>query len=146
MLKSKTGLAIILALGLMPPLAAFAQEITAWRSPTCGCCQLWVKRLEAAGMKVTLIESDDLATIKKQHGVAPQLESCHTAVVEGYTIEGHVPPREIARLLAERPDAIGLSVPGMPAGSPGMERNETKPYDVVLMKRDGTTEVFARYP
>jgi hypothetical protein len=146
MLKSKTGLAIILALGLMPPLAAFAQEITAWRSPTCGCCHLWAKRLEAAGMKVTLIESDDLATIKKQHGVAPQLESCHTAVVEGYTIEGHVPPREIARLLAERPDAIGLSVPGMPAGSPGMERNETKPYDVVLMKRDGTTEVFARYP
>ncbi|GLI95136.1 DUF411 domain-containing protein [Methylocystis echinoides] len=146
MWKSKTGLAIILALGLMTPLTALAQEITAWRSPTCGCCQLWAKRLEAAGMKVTLLESNDLPNIKKQHGVAPQLESCHTAVVEGYTIEGHVPPREIARLLAERPDAIGLSVPGMPAGSPGMERDETKPYDVVLMKRNGTTEVFAHYP
>nr|CCD32037.1 Predicted metal-binding protein [Methylocystis sp. SC2] len=146
MSKSKTSLAIVFALGLSAPLAALAQDIVAWRSPSCGCCRLWVKHLEDAGMKVTMIDVRDIAKIKKEHGITPELASCHTAIVEGYTIEGHVPASEIKRLLAERPDAIGLSVPGMPAGSPGMEQGAAASYNVLLVKRDGSTEVFAHYP
>lgn len=146
MLKAKLGFSFVLALALTPPLAALAQEISGWRSSSCGCCRLWAKRLEAAGMKVTMADVPDIGEVKKKHGVPPALASCHTAVVEGYTIEGHVPTREIARLLKEHPDAIGLSVPGMPTGSPGMEHGESEPYDVLLMKRDGSTEVFAHYP
>jgi hypothetical protein len=146
MSKSKTSLAIVFALGLIAPLAALAQDITAWRSPSCGCCHLWAKRLEDAGMKVTMIDTRDVSKIKKEHGITPELASCHTAIVEGYTIEGHVPASEIKRLLAERPDAIGLSVPGMPTGSPGMEHGAAESYNVLLLKRDGSTEVFAHYP
>ena len=144
MLKRKVGLSIVFALVLAAPLAA--QELMAWRSPSCRCCHAWVKRLEAEGLKVVMTDVNDIGKIKKEHGITPELASCHTATVEGYTIEGHVPPREIARLLKERPDAIGLSVPGMPAGSPGMEGAQAEPYDVLLVKRDGSTEVFAHYP
>ena len=87
-----------------------------------------------------------LTQFKVKHGITPDLASCHTARVAGYTIEGHVPVREINRLLAEKPDAIGLTVPGMPLGSPGMDYgSEKEPYDVLLIKKDGTTSVFAKY-
>ena len=91
------------------------------------------------------IENADLMKIKKDRGVTPALSSCHTALVAGYTIEGHMPTREINRLLSERPDAIGLAVPGMPAGSPGMGSSSPR-YEVLLIERDGSTKVFASYP
>jgi hypothetical protein len=88
---------------------------------------------------------DDTGTVRRQHGIPDRLGGCHTAVVEGYAIEGHVPAREIRRLLAERPKAKGLAVPGMPAGSPGMPSKQPEPYDVLLVKPDGTSAVFQSY-
>ena len=101
-----------------------AGEITVYKSPTCGCCNKWVSHLRDAGFKVNTINSDDLESIKLSAGVQPFLQSCHTALVDGYVVEGHVPASDIKRLLQERPAVTGLAVPGMPAGSPGMENTE----------------------
>ena len=103
--------------------------------------------LRAGGYAVRTEDLDDLAPVKRKLGVPSSLQSCHTAVVEGYVIEGHVPASDIERLVAERPDAIGLTVPGMPQGSPGMEQadGKTEAYDVLLIKKDGTTEIFASH-
>lgn len=146
MSKWKTSSAIAIAVGLATALAASAQEVTIWRSPSCRCCGLWARHLEAAGMSVKMIDSTDRAALEKERGVPPRFASCHTAIVEGYTIEGHVPAGDIERLLAERPNAIGLSVPGMPSGSPGMESGSIEPYDVLLVGRDRSTQVFAHHP
>lgn len=138
---------MIWTLGAMAWLAAgpaWAQDVTVWHSPSCGCCHLWAKHIEAAGFSVRLKETEDLDPVKKDHGVRSELASCHTARVGGYTIEGHVPAQDIRRLLAEKPDAIGLTAPGMPASAPGMDVG-AEPYDVLLMRKDGTTEVFARH-
>jgi hypothetical protein len=97
-------------------------------------------------MHVKMMDANDMAAVKKVRGVPETAASCHTATVEGYTIEGHVPAREIKRLLAERLDAIGLSAPGMSLGSPGMDGGTREPYQVLLLKRGGTTQVFAEYP
>lgn len=131
--------------------AAWAQApIEVWKTEGCGCCLAWIRILENGGYSVRAhnVPAGRLTELKTAAGIGPGLASCHTAWVEGYVIEGHVPPAEIARLLAERPDAIGLSVPGMPLGSPGM--GEPGPgsdsYDVLLVRRDGSTAVFASYP
>ena len=137
----------LFALGLMlaaGPSAALAQDMTVWHSPTCGCCHLWARHVEAAGFRIKLNDVQNVTPIKRTLGVRPELESCHTARIEGYTIEGHVPARDIRRLLAERPDAVGLSVPGMPSSAPGMDVG-AEPYQVLLMRRGGSTEVFASY-
>jgi hypothetical protein len=147
MSKLKTGLAIIVATaGLMASLGASAEGVTAWRSPSCGCCHEWAKHVEQSGLSVEMIDAPDIDKIKREHGISSELASCHTAVAGGYMIEGHVPPREIKRLLAERPDAIGLAVPGMPNGAPGMDSGSKEPFNVLLVKKDGSTEVFAKYP
>ena len=107
-----------------------------------------MKYLEANGFTVTAhnTNASALDRIKRQAGVGELLASCHTAKIDGYVIEGHVPADDIKRLVAERPDALGLTVPGMPAGSPGMEQgDETEPYDVLLIKKDGTAEIFTRH-
>jgi len=145
MSKSRWTTAVALAVGLMIPLSVFAQEITVWRSPACGCCHLWAKHLEASGMSVKMIDANDLAKIKAERGISSELAACHTAVVAGYAIEGHVPAKEIRRLLAERPDAIGLAVPGMPNDAPGMDSDSKEPFDVLLVKKDGSTAIFAKY-
>lgn len=133
-----------------PTLAATAPTaMTVYRDPNCGCCGAWVEIVQQSGFAVTveMLEPDALQTHKAQAGIAPEMASCHTAEVEGYVIEGHVPPADIRRLLAERPDALGLSVPGMPFGSPGMgPEDQREAYSVHLLRRDGTTEVFATYP
>ena len=119
-----------------------------WKSRTCECCGAWVKHLEANGFAVTVNDADTsaLAALKRQAGIGDRLASCHTAKIDGYVIEGHVPGSDIKRLVAERPDAIGLTAPGMPIGSPGMEQGgEFEPYDVLLIKKDGATEVFAKH-
>ena len=117
--------------------------VTVYKTPTCGCCSLWGKYLEREGFAVTNVDVDDLGAVKDSLGVPPQMGSCHTATVEGYVIEGHVPAGPIRRLLAERPDARGLAVPGMPIGSPGMEQGDLRqPYDVFLVSDTGETRVY----
>jgi hypothetical protein len=131
-----------------PALAAAEGSIEVWKSATCKCCINWVKHLEANGFAVNVNAADPsmLDRIKRQSGIGEELASCHTAKIGGYVIEGHVPAPDIKQLVAERPDALGLTVPGMPVGSPGMEQGaETEPYDVLLIKKDGTTEIFARH-
>jgi len=128
--------------------AASSPSIEVWKSATCQCCGDWVKHLEANGFAVTVnpTESSALERIKRDAGVTDKLASCHTAKIDGYVVEGHVPGTDIKRLVAEHPDAVGLAVPGMPVGAPGMEQGtESKPYDVLLIKKDGSTEVFASH-
>jgi len=123
-------------------------SIQVFKSPTCGCCGLWVEHMKKAGYTVTTTNTAPslLARIKRQAGLAPDYQSCHTGKIAGYVIEGHVPAEDVARLLREKPEAIGLAVPGMPLGSPGMDMGGTKePYEVLLIRRDGSSEVFARH-
>ena len=124
---------------------ANAQTITVYKTPWCGCCTAWVKHLQRDGLDVRVIEREDLAPVRASLGVPDQLASCHTAEIDGYAIEGHVPAADIRRLLKERPAGAGLSVPGMPMGSPGMETpNSPDAYDVILF--DGEAQsVFASY-
>jgi hypothetical protein len=117
------------------------------KSPSCGCCGSWIEHMQKAGFKVETRNVDDMGPVKARVGVPFAKGSCHTAEVGGYFIEGHVPAEDVKRLLAEHPDARGLTVPGMPAGSPGMELPDgsVQPYVVELVARDGTTSVFARH-
>lgn len=117
------------------------------KSPSCGCCGSWVEHVEKAGFKVKINNTEEMNPIKERVGVPYGKGSCHTAEVGGYFIEGHVPAEDIKRLLAERPDAKGLTVPGMPAGSPGMELPDgrTQPYTVELVANDGTTSAFSHH-
>lgn len=119
--------------------AAAATSAVVHRNPWCGCCEAWAGHLEEHGFTVTIQESEDLAPLKRELGVPPSLESCHTALIEGYVVEGHVPAPVIRRLLAERPALAGLAVPGMPAGSPGMEIGTTEPYAVFAFGPAGVT-------
>ena len=142
--------AVVLAvLGALGSAAhAIADELpamTVWKSPWCGCCGKWVEHMRAAGFEVRVKEVEDLGLVKRMAAVPENLQSCHTARVDGYTVEGHVPAADVARLLRERPDALGLVVPGMPSGSPGMETGARDPYDVLMLKQGGETEVFNSY-
>ena len=128
------------------PAAAATTAITVYKSPTCGCCGDWVKHLEQNGFAVTVHDVDDIDPFKRKAGLTPQLASCHTAFVDGYAVEGHVPAADIKRLLAERPAARGLTVPGMPLGSPGMEvEGRSDDYQVLLFRDGGDTRVFNEY-
>jgi hypothetical protein len=123
--------------------AAAAPIITVYKTPTCGCCRSWVEHLRKNGFQVKTVDRPDLTTIKRQHGVPEPLSSCHTAIVDGYTIEGHVPADVIRKLLQERPQVAGLAVPGMPMGSPGMEDPSSEPYEVYTFDRNGPKEIYA---
>ena len=142
-------LLVLVIIGTSPASATdTASSIEVWRSATCSCCGAWVKHLEANGfsVKVNAADAGALAELKREAGIGDKLASCHTAKFDGYVIEGHVPGTDIKRLIAERPEAVGLTVPGMPAGSPGMVQGaDFEPYDVLLIKKDGTTEVFAKH-
>lgn len=137
---------------LWRPSAALAQGPTVfaevWKSPTCGCCKDWITHLEANGFKVKVHDVGNTAA-RARLKIPAKLGSCHTALVGRYAVEGHVPAADIKRLLKERPDAIGLAVPGMPHGSPGMDGpaygNRQDPYDVLLIAQDGSTRVFNSY-
>ncbi len=120
-------------------------RIEAYKSPTCGCCSAWVDRMDKAGFDITAqnIDQEQLWALKERSGIVPDISGCHTAFVDDYVIEGHVPASDIERLLAERPEAIGLAVPGMPIGAPGMDMgNRREAFDTLLVLPDGTTEVF----
>lgn len=116
-----------------------------YKSPSCGCCQKWVDTLRAHAFRVIAVDTSDLDAIKKEVGVTDMLGSCHTAIVDGYVIEGHVPPADIRRVLRERPAIAGLSVPGMPSGSPGMEGPHRDSYHVLSFDRGGGTRVYSSY-
>ena len=141
-------LAAILLLGSPANSGQKLAPVEVWKSPSCGCCSGWMKHMQSAGHAVNAhdVVQDVLSKIKRQAGIPDDLQSCHTAKIGGYAIEGHVPAQDIARLLSEKPDAIGLAVPDMPISSPGMNFGpEKEPYDVLLVKRDGSTEVFAKH-
>jgi len=142
-------LGLAAAVAILPVGSAEAADhVHVYKTAGCGCCTGWIRHLEQNGFHVSAhdLPSGALMQKKSAAGLQPEHASCHTAEVNGYVIEGHVPAREVKRLLGERPDAIGLAVPDMPLGSPGMEADgETEPYDVLLVRRDGKAEVFASY-
>ena len=117
--------------------------VTVYKSPTCGCCGKWVEHMRANGFEVTVTDMPDVAPIKDKQGVPAALRSCHTALIGGYAIEGHVPADVIKKLLKEKPSAAGIAVPGMPMGSPGMEGPSKDTYNVVLFDKAGKTSVYA---
>ena len=137
------------AASLTPVSADEHPAIHIVKDPNCGCCTEWARVLDAEGFSVSMAHrsGEDLERLKQSAGIPQALWSCHTAAVDGYLIEGHVPPADIRRLLAERPAAIGLAVPGMPYGAPGMgPEDERDAYTVYLMHQDGSAQVFAEYP
>ena len=144
----RSTLALVLA--MLVPAHARAQKsastaIEVWTDPNCGCCAEWVKHLEAQGFAIKVNDRGNNAARAKL-GMPASLGSCHTALVAGYAIEGHVPAEDIKRLLAEKPVALGLAVPGMPIGSPGMEMGDRRdPYDVLLVAKTGGTRVWRSY-
>lgn len=129
---------------VLPANAAALPEVVVHKVPSCGCCSGWAEHLRRVGFPVQLVESRNIDDVKRRLGVPTDLASCHTAEVGGYVIEGHVPAGAIRRALAERPSAVGLAVPGMPTGSPGMESGAPETYEVVLFGEQGR-RVFARY-
>jgi hypothetical protein len=139
-------LAVLASVGLggcnTPEASGAGPVVAVYKSPTCGCCTLWEDHLRENGFVVQSHELTDLSQVKSQQGVPAALGSCHTAVVEGYVVEGHVPADVIRRLLAERPEVDGIAVPGMPMGSPGMEGPFTESYEVFTFKDGAPHEVY----
>lgn len=134
---------------LQKTVLAQVPTVEVWKDPNCGCCYLWIEHLQAHGFKVNVRDVGNTAA-RQRLGMPEKLGSCHTATVGGYVIEGHVPAADIRRLLKERPVALGLSVPGMPIGSPGMDGPEYKgrkdAFDVLLVQKDGSAKSFQAYP
>ena len=144
---SRRGLLFLFVAGFaLPATGSLAASATFHHNAGCGCCHAWSQRMAEAGFDLQLASTDDLQQEYARHGVPQGLESCHVGRIEGYVISGHVPPQDVKRLLAERPIASGLIVPGMPMGSPGMENgSEIEAYQVLLLDGDGSTSVFSTY-
>ena len=119
--------------------------IVVYKTPTCGCCGKWIEHLEANGFAVEAIDVENVGQIKKKNGVPAELASCHTALVDGYVIEGHVPAEDVKRLLEERPEIAGLAVPAMPIGSPGMEGPNPEAYEVIAFTEEGSAHTYASH-
>lgn len=120
-------------------------QVEVYKSPTCGCCSDWIEHLRKSGFKVVAHDVADVQVERSKLGMPDRLGSCHSAKVGDYVLEGHVPAADIRRLLKEKPKALGLTVPGMPGGSPGMESARAVPYDTLLVGRDGSTRVYASH-
>lgn len=143
------GVALIALVGFMlfvsPSGDSDAKTVVVYKSASCGCCGDWVAHMKEAGYKVEVRNRDDMNAVKAKYGIKPQFAACHTALVDGYIIEGHVPAAQVARLLEERPAILGISVPGMPLGSPGMEQGNQSnyaDYDVLAFDGMGRSSVF----
>ncbi len=149
-MKRRTFLNFALLAGALPlwSHAAKRPAVTVYKTPSCGCCHEWIAHLQQNGFEVVANDVPDTSPYRSRFGVPKELASCHTGVIDGYALEGHVPASDIRRLLAERPKARGLSVPGMPVGSPGMEVEGTRrdAFDVVLFADDGGRKVWQHYP
>jgi len=129
-----------------PRSTAYRPNILVYKDHHCDCCEKWIRHLEAHRFVVRVENVDDMSAIKKKIGIPRNKDACHTALIEGYFVEGHVPADDIKRLIRTKPDAKGLIVPGMPLGSPGMEQGKMfQPYDVLLMDKSGNTTVFSHY-
>lgn len=126
-----------------------APVMVVYKSPTCGCCEAWLEAMQAHGYKVEVKNVDDLQSVKAHYNIPSEVQACHTAVIDGYVVEGHVPPEQVDALLAERPEGVlGIATPGMPIGSVGMETpgQTPQPYSVVAFDETGVLEVVATYP
>ena len=148
--KTGIGLAVIAAALLQGGgmvATTYAAEVEVYKSPTCGCCTAWSEHLREAGFTVHETKRDDMDAVKWEHGVPNSLKSCHTALIGGYIIEGHVPAADVRRLLKERPRVAGLTAPGMPMQAPGMQPKGQPPkgYTVYAFQKDGSRTVFSRY-
>ena len=140
------GIVLLIGIAFLNQKTAVATEVVVYKTPSCGCCKEWVKHLQENGFRVEVHDRNDLTSIKKQLGVPGNLQSCHTAKVGNYVVEGHVPADDIKLLLKEKPNVVGLTVPGMPHGSPGMDMGPRKdPYDVLTFKSGGKTDIFSSY-
>lgn len=148
MIDRRTALGLVLA---AIPAAACAKPAKAavlniYKSPYCGCCGAWVEHIKLSGIRAGVRELEDVSPIAKKAGVPDELRSCHTAIIEGYFVEGHVPAVDIRKLLRDRPNARGIAVPGMPIGSPGMEQGGRKDdFNTLIVDRSGAVRVFARH-
>jgi hypothetical protein len=145
--KTVLGLVLAITVGILgAAVPAMAADIVVYRQANCDCCGKWAEYMQAAGHSVTIVEGQDMSEIKRQYGVPGKLASCHTAIADGYVIEGHVPAEDVERLLKDRPTVKGLAVPGMPLGSPGMEQADgsKEPFDVIAFG-DGGESVFASH-
>ena len=146
MAKPITVLLMLFALGAAVNLPASAADaVDVYKSPYCGCCGKWVEHLRQAGFDVRTHDVNDVPAARQRFGMPEHLGSCHTAKVAGYVVEGHVPAADIQRLLKEKPKAIGIAVPSMPPGSPGMESPKPVPYNTLLVQAGGATSVFAKH-
>lgn len=147
----KPLLGIALAVAALAGSVAAAQRpqpqiVEVYKDPSCGCCANWVKHLEANGFKTKVTETADMDAVKIKLNVPRRVQSCHTATIDGFVLEGHVPAADLKRLLKDRPAVIGLAVPGMPVGSPGMEvGNTVHPYEVLAFDKRGEMKVYASY-
>lgn len=144
-------LALVGAVMLSQPMrvlaAGSAKQVTVWKTPSCGCCHEWVAHLRKNGFEVLTHDVQDTVPIRQKFGLNAKFGSCHTARLGNYVLEGHVPSQELRRLLREQPKALGLAVPGMPMGSPGMEMGDTRDaYDVLLVMADGSSRIYQSYP
>ena len=146
-MRGRIWLGLVLAAMLLFAWAVQAGEPKAmvYKTPTCGCCSKWIEHLEENGFEVKSKNLSDVNPVKRMNGVPMRLASCHTAIIGGYFVEGHVPAQDVKRLLAERPNVAGIVVPRMPVGSPGMEGPNPEAYSVLAVKKDGSTEVFSRH-
>lgn len=144
---------VISAFALLGLLSAYSSSnataakpiaIKVYKTPQCGCCKSWVEHLRKNGFQVESVDMPDLSMVKAKYGVKPELQACHTAVVNGYVVEGHVPADVIQKLIKEKPAVAGVAVPGMPAGSPGMEGALKQAYEVYSFDKSGKTRVYAR--
>src|SRR5262245_13554972 len=145
---SVVALAALAAVAAAPghPSPVAGPKVVVYKDPNCGCCKSWIEHLRKHGFEVTSHDTPNMAEPKATGGVPEKLVSCHTAFVNGYVVEGHVPAADIQRMLTEKPKIAGIAVPGMPIGSPGMEvGNRVDKYDVIAFKRDGSTSVFAKH-
>jgi len=132
---------------LLVPMSASAQEkvaATLYKNPACGCCESYAAYLRSNGFDVTIVEDHNMTMVKRQHGVRKDLESCHTMLIDGYVVEGHVPVTAVKRLLSEKPAIKGIALPGMPAGSPGMSGVKQAPFTIFAITDDEPAKVYAR--
>lgn len=138
---------LLSAAAMLSPLQAMATEIVMYKSPNCGCCSDWADSLRKEGFTVVENQREDMDRVKASYGVPDKLSSCHTATVDGYVIEGHVPAADVKRLLDEKPAVVGLTAPGMPMNSPGMQAPGMPPknYDVLAFDKDGKATLFSHY-
>jgi hypothetical protein len=146
MTKRRTALLALATVAAFVSSAANAAQLTVHKSPYCGCCAKWIEHVQTHGFTVKVVETEDMASVKKRLGVPDKMASCHTTQAGGYFIEGHVPASDIKRLLAQKPKAVGIAVPGMPMGAPGMDQGGQKqPYATMLVSKAGAVTVFARH-